>query len=248
MFLVAIAVLLTSPGVEAQALAVDLESTAFETRLLLARGKPTIVARTPDKHRAMDLLHKLQHRGHKAIAFHDSHVPERAHMLRPRKLAFEGRALRCERGAIAYTDIHALVLGADVSDTDIVRTTTKRKLDVAKAVATGGLKLTSKVTKTEHIHRHDHEQYLIVYVRGDQTPWLLTENTLQYGNLGADIGLVRGDNFQRVVATIRQRAPHAGMDDSLARFVKAGHHAGRERAIDEQAFLIALCLTRGWLG
>lgn len=248
MFLVAIAMLLTSSGAEAQALATDLEMTAFETRLILARSAPTIVMRTADKQRAVDVLHRLQLRGHKAIAFHDSHVPERASMIRPRELSFERDALRSDRGTLKYTDIHALVMGAEVTHTDTVHTTTKRKLDVTKAIATGGLKMTSKVTEKHHVHRHEHEQYLLVYPTGGRTPWLLAEYGLHYASAGVEVGRVSGDNFRRVVTCLREHAPHVGLDDSLARFVKAGHHNGRERAIDEQAFMISLCLARGWLG
>ncbi len=247
MFVVAIAALASTPEDEAQKLAQDLGSTAYETRLLLVRGLPTVVLRSNDKDRAVDLLKRLRGRRHQAVAFDSEAVTQRASMVRPRALAFETGGLRGEDGSFAYSAMLALVHGVQPTRAESIETTTHRKFDLKGAVVTGGLKLTKKVKKEQHVVVDDREQFLFVYSRTNAAPWRLEEHAIHYQCLEADITTNRMENFRKVVARLRAAAPQARYDDSLQHFAKASHDKLGEQAIDEQAHLIALCTAKGLL-
>jgi hypothetical protein len=247
MFVVAIAALGSKPEDEAQELARDLGSTAYETRLLLVRGLPTVVLRTADQDRAVGLLARLRARHHVAVAFDADAVTRRASMIRPRTLEFAPDGLRGEDGTLPYSDMLALVHGAQPTRTESVETTTHRKLDLKGAVLTGGLKLTKKVKQEHHVVVDDREQFLLVYSRANALPWRLEEHAIHYQCLGAEMTTNRLENFRQVVARLRTAAPRARYDDSLQHFAKASHDKLGAQAIDEQAHLIALCTAKGVL-
>jgi hypothetical protein len=247
MFLVAIAKLGSTPEEEAPRLAEDLGATAFDTRLLLARGVPAVVLRCNEKDRAVELVKRLRERKHQAVAFDSGAVTRRASMFRPRALEFGSTGVRAEQGELPYASMLALVHGTQPTQTESVYTTTSRKLDVASAVITGGMKMTKKVTQEHRTVANDREQFLFVYSRSGGPPWRLEEHGLHYQCLGDEMTTNRMENFRTVVARIRTLAPTARYDDTLLHFSKAGHDKLGELVIDEQAHLIALCTAKGLL-
>ncbi len=247
MFAVGLVTLATSTEEEAPALAGDLGMTAYDARLLLARGVPCIVLRSSEKDRAVTVLKRLRARGHQAVAFDTGAVTARSQMTRPRALRFESGGLCAEAGQLPYDEVVVLIHGTRPTRDETVHTTTHRQFDLKGAVVTGGLKLTKKVTKQHSLVIEDREQFLLVYPRPPSPPWTLEESALHYHCLGAEMTTNRMENLRKVVDRVRQLAPHAQFDDSLLRFAKAGHDKLGEQAIDEQAHLIALCAAKGLL-
>src|SRR5262249_40496135 len=83
-YVVAICKLVSSIEDEAEALARNLGSTAYEERLNLVAGLPAIVLMTVDREKASALLGKLRARGQGAIAFDANNVTPIDRMVRPK--------------------------------------------------------------------------------------------------------------------------------------------------------------------
>ena len=217
MNLVAITRLATPIELEARALAADLGTLAYEERQKLAAGVPAIVLSTPDADHAAALVAKLRARGHDAQICRASDVVAAGAMISMRRFRLDDDAIVApDRDArLPWAGIATFVRATRRTRTEETAIVKHKKLDLGRAVVTGGLIMRS-TSKTERvIHRDDSELVLYLF-RGDgETPWLLTERGTHFRALGSDVATVAAKNFEVVVDQLRARAPHARFDDRL---------------------------------
>lgn len=251
MFVVALAELATPVDAEAPLLAKDLGVTAYEARLRLLAGLPSVVLQTPDKERALAALGALRARGHGAIACAAAAVVASEAMISMKRFELDPGGVRApdhDGALLPWDDVLALVRASHRTRTDTTVETKEKKLRPGMAIATGGLVLSKTVTKKVTTSTEAREQVLYVFRRSGQTPFLLHEAGTRYAALGADVSPTSLENFNRTVALLRARAHTAAYDDRLmTRKVSDAARAGGSgtgETIDLLAHLVALWIAR----
>jgi hypothetical protein len=127
-------------------------------------------------------------------------------------LATDGRGQvhRCAPGEIAL-----LQRGMRVAVTSEKVTTSERKLDVGRAVLSGGLLLTRKVDKTSVKTTESAEPFLLVQRTADPD-LILYERRIDYRPLGAEMQPASRGNLEVVWSKLKAMAPDR-VDDRVAR-------------------------------
>ncbi len=237
MYVVAIAELKTTIDAEAVALSSDLGISAYEARLVLASGTPTIVSMAFDKARALDLLARLRTRGHGAIACDASVVVASDAMTSMRRFGLGASAVHRQRTTSE----------SEVRDS---------KFSVARAVMTGGIVMTKTVKRETRAVTDEREAVLYIFRRGG-APWILRERGTRWAGHGRPIAPTAGANFQTTVGLLRERMPRAVYDDRLVtrrsapeRMAVAAGAGGTtmttssEGGVDLLAHLLAIWISR----
>ena len=260
MYVVAIAELNTTIEAEAAALSSDLGISAYETRMVLASGTPTIVSMTFDKARALDLLARLRSRGHGAIACDDAAVVASDAMTSMRRFGLGPESISSDDGAgpkLPYDDVVALVAAVHRQRTTSESEVRDSKFSAARAVLSGGIVTTKTVKRETRAITEEREAVLYVFRRGGGAPWILRERGTRWAGHGRLIAPTAGANFRTTVGLLRERMPRAVYDDRLVarksapeRIAVAGGSAGTtmttssEAGIDLLAHLLAIWISR----
>lgn len=237
MHIVALTALATPVEAAAAAVAAALGTTAYEERLKLVAGLPTVVATTPDGARAASLAEALRAHGHRALVCASADVVAADDMVSLRRFALDDDALVAgDRGErLPWSDIAVLVRAFDRRRSETSTTVTEKKLDMVRLVASGGL-IRNKTTKREVVTRaDDSEPVLYLFRTSGATPWILREQGTHYEALGKKLSPAAGPNFVTAVAELRARAPHARYDERLVtrRGITSSHD------LDLLAYLVA---------
>ena len=218
MHVVAIAELATSLEAEAAALAQDLGTTAYEERLKLAAGLPTIVLTSADPAPARALLGKLRARGHGVVSCDAAEVVPSGDMVPLRRFAFEPDALVAldvEGARLPYGDILGIFRASHLMRAETRVESKSKEFSVGLAVLTGGLVLTKSVSREAKSVTQEREQLCYLFRAGGDTPWLLRERGTQYAGLGAAAGPSSAQNFVATMTRLRQLSPGAVYDERL---------------------------------
>ena len=169
------------------------------------------------------------------------------------------RGIEVESGALAFLDGqgnrhacagNALLLiqrGVRVIRTSETVKTDERRLDVGKAILTGGLMMTSKVQKQSVRTEETREAFLLLQRNDGQPDAIVYERRVDYRFLGADKQPSSHANLERTLARLRAFAPAAPVDDRAARpgFV-TGLPLTSSDPVDLALHLVALARTRGF--
>jgi len=215
MFVVAIQELATPVEDEAKALAADLGSTVYETKLALAVPPPTVVLTTADRARAAAVLGAIRARGHGAVACDVAAVASSATMTRMRHFAIEEDAIVLDAGArLPFADVSVICAAQHRVQIDTSTEHTEKKFDVTRAVISGGLVMRKAVTTTSHATSSDSQRVLYVFRASGEPPWMLREREANYAAL-ARVAPTARENFDAMTALLRARAPHAAYDARL---------------------------------
>lgn len=218
MYVVALTKLATPIEDEAAALARDLGSTAYEQRLVLNGGLPSIVQRTTDRAAAQGLLAKLLARGQGAVACDAGAVIASERMTLLRHFAFEPDAVVLtdrDDARLPYVDVAALLRAVHRTRTETESNVQQKKLSMGRALISGGLMLSKSVAKKERSVTQEMEQVLYVFRASGAPPWLLRERAANYSALGKDLGPSSAQNFLTTIQRLRELAPEAVYDDRL---------------------------------
>jgi hypothetical protein len=153
----------------------------------------------------------------------------------------QGQAHACPTSAMALVQ-----RGVRMSTATQKTETSERRLDVGKAVLTGGLLLTSKVKK-ESMHTQESREAFLLVARNDGEPdAIIYERRLDYRFLGADKQPSSFANLEKTLARLRALAPAVPVDDRLTRpgFV-TGLPLVSADPVDLGLFLVSLARTQG---
>ena len=234
---------------EAQAIARDLGATVYEVRLLLSSGAPAVILVTDDKDQAIRALAQLRGRGHEAVACDAAAITPSGAMAQMRQFRLENDAVvrvdasgDPEANRLPYASMLALVRATYRVSTETRSEQSERKIAVATAIATGGLKLTKSVTRELVAVKEERSQVLYLFRSDGSPPWILREVGADYTSLGADRASTQIENFRRTIELLRKKAPHAIYDESLIAIKKAGEQV---RAIGSGGKSIAVAAESG---
>jgi len=168
------------------------------------------------------------------------------------------RGIQVEAGALAFLDgqgnshrcvgaaVSLIQRGVRVTTTSETVTTNERRLDMGKAVLTGGLMLTSKVQKQSVRTEETREPFLLLQRNDGQPDAIIYERRVDYRFLGAEKQPASHANLERTLARLRALVPDAPVDD---RVVKPGFVSGLPltscEPVDLALYLVTLARTRG---
>lgn len=221
MFVVALLTLARTVEAEAPALAADLGVTAYDAGQLLRSGTPSVLVRTAERERAAWLLGRLRERGHDAVAFDLAAVVASSIMPTVRSFTLEpsGSALVCAcygRAAerVEFGDLVAIVRAVHQTRTESTSTAKVRTVDLRRVAFSGGLMATKTVTKESRQVSEEREPVLYLFRRVG-SPVLFGQARAHYMGLGAEVRPTQAENFARVIALLRERAPDAAYDTRL---------------------------------
>ncbi len=259
MDVVALMALAGSVDEEAPRLAADLGTTAYEAGLLLRSPPPVPLLRTDDRTRALELVNRLRARRHDVVACEASAVVSSDAMMPVRSFRIDEDAFvvwstpTAAPTSVPWSDVVALVRAIHRSSSEHVEKSDERKLSLGRAAMSGGFLMTKTVTKTAKVATEEREQVLYVFRQGG-APMLATLSRTRYEGLASTLRPSQIENFNTLVKTLRERAPHAVYDERLLaprpglERVRAGTagsvSASSSEAIDLLAHLIALAGTR----
>jgi hypothetical protein len=205
----------------AGALADILKVTPFEalSRLRAPGNGPCVVGIVADQEEAARLSGELKANGFTVVTLSDNEIEVEADQWTIRRFEFSDQNLTVESNAgkrltIASRAIRLLLRGIGISSSTGIETVKKRKLDLASAVISGGLKV-MKTTKTvREVTKEEREGFLMLYAAGHPT-LAFHENGLVYDALGPSRGLSRSANFIQLIGELRRRCPAAQYDERL---------------------------------
>ncbi len=157
-------------------------------------------------------------------------------------VAIDGQGRRHDCPARAITCFQR---GARVTRKSETVKTSERRLDIGKAVLSGGLMLTTKVEKTSVKTTLAQEPFVLVERRDGEPDVIIYERRMDYRFLGADMQPTSRGNLERLIARLRALAPAAAFDERLARpgFI-AGLPLTSTDPVDLALFLVTLARTR----
>jgi hypothetical protein len=224
--------------------------TVAEVRMRVAGEMPRVILNDGRSERIAMLAGVLERLQFDVITCDPAVAPTDAERVVARRLEIDGAALRAWDSQDRQHDCPAAAVrliqrGARVNAERRETITQERRLDLARAVLSGGLLLTKKVTRTSVATTETRDPFLILQ-RGDGEPDLiLYERRLDYRFLGAALQSSSQANFERLVTSIRAFFPSAPFDDRVARpgFVTALPPTTAD-PVDLALFLVTLARTR----
>lgn len=203
------------------ALAAVLKVTPFEalSRLRAPGNGPYVVGVLAEEAEAKRLADQLGANGFTTVTLNDGEIEAEADQLTIRRFEFDEQNLTVEsndgkRLSSSYRAIGLLLRGIGISSSTSTETFKKRKLDLASAVISGGLKITKTTKAVREVTKEEREGFLTLYAEGHPT-LAFHENGLVYDSLGPLRGLSRSANFVQLIAELRRRCPAARYDERL---------------------------------
>ena len=246
---------------ELPALAARLGVVAYDLRLRLAGGLPSLFARVEHEPEASAHVEFLRTRGHGAVACAADAVPGPSDQVVPVDFELQSTVLRGlsnggRRFEVIYDDILAMVHAACVVSSEQTVTTQEKKLSLGRAVLSGGMVLRKKVDRVEKTVTAEQEPVIYMFCRSQPAPYVWKERTLRYDGLSEDRQLTTAANFACLSARLRALAPSALHDERLLtrkRGTDITLHAGGPGARRVESSnvtatdLAAFLLVRGYL-
>ncbi len=245
--ILAITALEGSTDAQTAALAAALGVTAYDARQWTLPPPPRAVATRAGAAAAAARAARLAPAGFAPVVLRRGDIPGDDDRILVRSFVFRADGLHVETrtGAahrVGYDGITRLVQGQDHRRETETRTSSRRKLALGKALATGGMIMT-KTEKTTRTTIHETGgPFLVVYAAG--SPALaFRESELQYQGLGAALQPGGAANFQTLIAELCARAGDATWNGQLMTAAGLRHVLGGvlspERDLDVALALLA---------
>ncbi|WP_257306503.1 hypothetical protein [Geothrix campi] len=148
--------------------------------------------------------------------------------------------------ACPFTAVRLLQRGARTHTSTEIEKTTTRQLSLGRAVLSGGMMLTKKVTQTTERTTHAKEPFLLVQRQDGAPDLIMYEHRLSYQCLGAEMGPATLANLGLLTARFQKLCPQAPLDDRVGRpgFV-AGLPLMTADPVDLGLFLVSEARYRG---
>ncbi len=203
----------------ARALADAAGLTLAEARMRLAPEPPALVARLePDK--ADALVVALRKASLAALAI-DARVPtdKDRTVVRSFSLDDTGATFTSRAGdsmVVSWGDVVAILRGVRVSRSQVEQVETSKRLSVATAVVTGGLKMTRTSTRTVRSSDESTEHVILLFAR-DGGAAVLAEGEVEFSCLGPSMQPSSTGNMVELARRLRDGAKGAFHDERLLR-------------------------------
>jgi hypothetical protein len=191
--------------------------TPYDCRLRLGGGLPVIVCLEKDAAAARARVQRLQARGHGAVCCATDVVPGAAERSEVREFERNEAGLLVtdsagNRHELRYDDIQALVRASSITAEQNTVTTIEKKLNMGRALLSGGLIVHKKTEKVTRSASEAREQVLYVFLRSRLAPFVFRELQVRYQGLGELRTSTSLQNFLALIELLRAQAPSALYD------------------------------------
>ena len=219
------------PALEAnliESVAVIVNKSPYDTRLLLTGTIPRIIARYPGMQAAQSAARSLKDLGLVPIVLNDSELRKPSQIFKALTLEFgEQEILFRDRMGhetrVAATDAFLILVGKMRTYAEEDMTKTEMKLNWGATLLTGGIPIWRRVTQKTSDSAVQTELFARLYDRkSPEFSVELLQHHMNYSFLGAKIAPSSLVNFNAVVARLREVFPQAIFDDRLAKPSRAG--------------------------
>lgn len=225
--------------------------SAADVRTRLAGSLPRVLHVEAEPDRARALAAELEERGFGVLACDPRAAPTDDDRLVARGLRFDGGALFVadQQGNEEEVPFSALALiqrGARTTTQSQVTSKPERRLDLTRALLTGGLLLTKKVEKKTTRTTTSRENFLLLH-RGDgERDVMIYERRIDYRFLGKDLEPASAANFEKLATRLRAAVPRVPYDDRVNRpgFL-SGLPVNATATLDVAVWLVRLAHLRG---
>jgi len=204
-----------------KAVAHTLKRDSYDTRLVLARRVPTIIASYKGVEKAESVARTLTGLGLTVIVCRDSEL----HRLSP---TFAARTIEFGEGHVAFTDsadrvmrmeppdVFLILKGRMQTSADAETTTTRMKFSPGGTLLTGGIPIWRPVTERTHSTSTQSTSYARLYQHEPYDPSVeIVQDQMDYSSLGANMASSSAENLDIVADRLRERFPQAVCDDRL---------------------------------
>ena len=206
---------------QASVLAECLGLQPYDARQLanLSSPGPTVAGTFPETGAADAALEALSAARLPAFKVTDDQIEGPAQRFLGRRIEFtqQGAVIESRAGdliQVFYSDVALLVRAVGITDFTSTDVQTSRKLSIGRALVSGGLVMTKKVSTTTTSNETRRSGLLYVHRPGEKTV-ALHEDELQYDGLGDHMKPTRMLNFKFVCEQLRARCSTAVWDDRL---------------------------------
>jgi hypothetical protein len=206
-----------------------IEKDLYATNQLLAGNIPRIIAHYQTARTAEQAAGRLRKLGLTVIICRD------ADLRRPLQAIFTARALKFGPGEVIFQDkngtvkilktedVFLIIKGTAHVQSDKTITTTKRKLNLAATLMTGGLPILSKVEQKSVETSLQSECFLRLYHRKSPVPDVeITQHGFDYSCLGTDMCTTTLANFNTLSEKLKGFCPGSIFDDRPAQSPSPG--------------------------
>jgi hypothetical protein len=206
-----------------RSVATVINESPSQTRLLLAREVPKIIAHYDNIQMAESIIRKLRDLGFVAIACRDSELrrfPQtfKAQTLefREKEVLFRDSARREKR--ILENNIFLILVGRIETSAEVGTTKQKMKFSLPRTLLMGGIPVWRKVDEKTPTRSIQAESFAKLYERKSADPSVdVLQHHMNYSFLGAKIAASSFTNFGTVVLGLREVFPQAIFDNRLAK-------------------------------
>jgi hypothetical protein len=248
--LVIVARLPQSPGALAEAASLTGLALA-DVRTRLAGTLPRVLLTERDPERAAELVAALETLGFATFACDPRTVPGDDDRLVARKLELAFGRLRVvdeqgEEEELLPASLFLIQKGLRASTKTEITKKSERRLDLGRALLSGGLLLTKKVETTSTTTTSSRDAFLLLHRRDGGRDVMLYERRIDYRFLGPGIQPTSAANFERLIARLGTWAPKVPFDERVSRpgFV-SGLAASSAPPVDLALWLVQLVHLRG---
>ena len=193
-------------------------ATADAVRLLTGTFPRILLRNVPEPEA---LVAALQAEGYLAWASNPAQVQGDARRMLLRDLQWTEDGFLAQDGQgtqhCPFAAVRLFQRGTRTHAATVLETSTSRKVDLGRALLSGGMMITKKVTTTTERTTHAKEPFLLVQ-RNDGLPDLMIyEHRMSYQCLGAAMGHATLVNLGLLVAKFQSLCPQAPLDDRVNR-------------------------------
>lgn len=200
-----------------------LGKNVYDTRVLLSGEIPRVIAHYENMHAAEPVVRSLKEMGIKAIAFNDSKLRQTPQFFQAYTLSigtqevlFKDRSGHEKK--IRDSEAFLIIIGMIQISTETETMTTRKKLNIATTLLTGGIPIYKKVKEKTTTRSTESDQFLKLYSRGPDDPVvLITRHDMNYSFLGEKTDVSTRANFILTVSAMREAFPNALYNDMLTK-------------------------------
>ena len=193
----------------------------YDARMRIPRATPGVLLHTPNEDEVRAWHATLANARFEMLLLGDDDIERDAQRVLVREFELGAQALQVwteaqEAHSLAWSQISLLLVGRGIETVTTSSTTTQRKFSLGLSLATGGLVNRRSVSARKSSTSQEEEGFIHVYARETTAPPLVFRETrVRYQGLGDAMLMSRAANFRRVLAELRQRCPHAPVDERL---------------------------------
>jgi hypothetical protein len=222
-----------------------------DVRLRLSGPLPRVLAVESDAERARAMSAALEVLGFVTVVCDPRAAPGDDDRLVARTLDFGPGGLTVGNDLVGDEQLSATSLaliqkGVRIATTTEVSKKSERRIDLTRAVLTGGLILTKKVETQSTKTTTSQDRFVLLHRNDGGRDLILYERRIDYRFLGSELVPSSAVNFDRMVARLRGWAPRAPYDDRVARpgFI-SGLLATSAPPVDLALWLVQFAHIRG---